>query len=365
MLISDVYLWLAYSRISVQNINKLLENYTPAALWESFSEEGRYSLDDKTFTALKRTHSADFIERTKQYLEVNHIEYVTRADPLYPEALAQKEVGPPPVLFYKGSLDIFREPCLAVVGTRHATRYGKYAVDKIVGELAESFTIVSGLATGIDGFAHTATLRAGGRTAAVLGSGLFNVSPASHIALFDEICEKGCVLSEYPPDTHATAYTFPQRNRIISGLCKGVLVIEAGERSGSLITANCALDQGRDVFAVPGDIDEQRSIGTNRLIKQGAVAVTCAADIYGYYGQTVPERANKAKQAPPTFDLMQRRVLDVLGGGEKSFDELVENCGMSIADLNTALSSLMIFGAIREKAKNIFCATDIGKEGAN
>ncbi|MDE7464030.1 MAG: DNA-processing protein DprA, partial [Clostridiales bacterium] len=285
MLLSDIYLWLAYSRVSTHKINKLLDEVPPSELWDSLSGDAKkYNLDERTFSALKRAHSTDYIESVKQYLSVNNIEYITRADPLFPEALVQREVDPPLVLFYKGNIGIARDPCIAVVGTRRASGYGKYATGRIVGELAKRFTIVSGLATGIDGYAHAAALEAGGKTIAVLGSGLFNASPSSNLKLFDEIAKNGLVLSEYTPDTHASVYTFPQRNRIISGLSKGVLVVEAAEKSGSLITANCALEQGRDVFAVPGDIDKIRSVGTNKLIKQGAIAVTCADDIYDFYG---------------------------------------------------------------------------------
>ncbi len=353
MLLGDLYLWLSYSHIPTSKLNKLLQKISPQELWDSFDSNGKYVLDEKTFNTLKRTRSVDYIERAKRYLEANNIEYVTRADPLFPEQLAQSEVNPPVVLYYKGNLDIAREPCLAVVGTRKASQYGKYAVTKIVGGLAQNFTIVSGLATGIDGFAHAAALEAGGNTIAVLGSGLFNASPVSNLKLFDEICNTGLAVSEYTPDTHASEYTFPQRNRIISGLSRGVLVAEAAERSGSLITADCALEQGRDVFAVPGDIDKIRSQGTNKLIKSGATAVTCAQDILDFYGMT-SDRRGRASRAVE-LDFYEKRIFDILSEGEKTFDALVESCEMSVAELNAALSTLVIGGLIREKSKNLYC----------
>lgn len=353
MLLSDLYLWLSYSHVSTSKLNKILKRFSPVELWESLSDEGRYALDEKTFNALKRTRSVEYIERAKQYLETNNIKYVTRADPIYPTPLAQSEVDPPPVLYYKGKLDIAREPCIAVVGTRRASQYGKYVTNKIVGELAGAFTVVSGLAAGIDGFAHAAALEAGGNTVAVLGSGLFNASPSSNLRLFDEICRKGLVMSEYTPDVHASEYTFPQRNRLISGLSKGVLVVEAAERSGSLITANCALEQGRDVFAVMGDIDKTRSIGTNKLIKNGAVPVTCAADILEYYSIA----SKKAEPKTVALDFSEQSVLDALADGEKSFDALADACGMTAAELNTALSALIIYGLVHEKAKNLYCVS--------
>ncbi|MCX4313237.1 MAG: DNA-processing protein DprA [Clostridia bacterium] len=355
MLVSDLYLWLSYSRVSTSRINRILEKIPITVLWESFAESddfNKYSLDEKTFTLLKRSRNVDFIERTKQYLADNHICYMTRVDPMFPPALSQREVDPPLVLYYKGRPEILREPCIAVVGTRRASQYGRYFVQREVSELARSFTVVSGLAAGIDGYAHSAALSVGGNTVAVLGSGLFNPSPVSNIPLFDEICKNGIVLSEYPPDVHATAYTFPQRNRIISGLCKGVLVVEAAEKSGSLITANCALEQGRDVFAVPGDVDKPRSVGTNRLIKQGAVPVTCAADITEYYGM----RSRKAeRQKAVALDFAEEQIMSLLEKSEMSFDMLVEKSGMTVPELNTALSSLMIYGLIHEKSKNLYC----------
>lgn len=353
MVLSDLYLWLSYTHLPTRKINKILERMSPLQLWEAFDDESKYFLDDKTFNLLKRTRNIEYIERAKFYLKENNISYVTRADPIYPVALEQKEVDPPPVLYYKGDLSILLEPCFAVVGTRRASQYGRYVTQKIVEELSSSFTIVSGMATGIDGYAHRAALNVGGKTVAVLGSGLFNASPASNLLLFDEICQKGLVLSEYTPDTHATEYTFPQRNRIISGLCRGVLVVEAAKKSGSLITSNFANEQGRDVFAVPGDVDKLRSYGTNDLIKHGATPVTCADDILEFYS------VNAKKSQPKTvaLDFSEQRVMEALSLGEKSFDALVEHCGMTVPELNTALSALLIYGLVREKAKNLYTVT--------
>lgn len=354
MLLSDVYLWLSYSRVSTGKLNKLLDTFTPNELWNAFDDEKKYGLDDKTFSALKRTHSIDYIERVKQYLEINNIEYITRADPLFPTALAQSEVNPPVALYYKGNIDIARRPCIAVVGTRRASQYGKYVTDRIVSELAGEFTVVSGLATGIDGYAHTAALENGGTTIAVLGSGLFNASPASNLKLFDRICRDGLVISEYMPDTHASEYTFPQRNRIISGLSRGVIVVEAAEKSGALITADRALEQGRDVFAVPGDIDKLRSVGTNKLIKSGAQAITCGNDVLDFYGIASNEKFTKKTVE---LDFGEQRVMELLSGGERSFDYLAENCNMSVAELNTALSALTLYGLVHQKSKNMYCVS--------
>ncbi len=353
MLLSDLYLWLSYSHIPTAKINRLLEEMTAEQLWDAVDGDSavKFSLGDKTLGLLRRTKNVEFIERAKQYLKLNNIEYVTRADPVFPERLLQDSVNPPVVLYYRGNIDIARKKCFAVVGTRHATQYGKYAVQKIVPELASKFTIVSGLATGIDGYAHRAALDVGGDTIAVLGSGLFNVTPTSNVGLFDEICKKGLVISEYTPDTHATVYTFPQRNRIISGLSDGTLVVEAAQKSGALLTANFALEQDRDVFAVPGDIDKPRSFGTNSLICQGATPVTSAKDIFDFYGM----KSDKPSQKTIALDFAQQRVFDILSDGEKSFDALVELCGLGVGELNSALSSLVSYGLVHETSNNVYC----------
>lgn len=353
MIFSDAYLWLSYSHVGTGKINRLLDRMPIERLWDSFDDEGKYALDEPTFGKLKRTRNADFIERAKNYLRLNGIEYVTRADPAYPELVDQREVDPPPVLYYKGDIGLARTDCIAVVGTRQATPYGRYAVDRIVTELAKSFTIVSGMATGIDGFAHEAALKAGGKTIAVLGSGLFEPSPASHLKLFDTISKHGLVLSEYTPEAHATPYTFPERNRIISGLSRGVLVVEAKAKSGSLITVKCALEQGRDVFAVPGDIDSPRSLGTNSLLRQGAAAVADADDIFGFYGI---KRKKIAQNAPVELDFNETAVLNIIEAGESTFDAIAMASGLNTPDLCAAVSSLVLKGLVRERAKNVYCS---------
>lgn len=354
MILSDAYLWLSYSHVRTDKINRLLDRMPIERLWGSFDAEGRYALDEPTFAKLKRTRNADFLERAKSYLRLNGIEYVTRADPAYPERLDQREVNPPPVLYYKGDIGLARTDCIAVVGTRQATPYGRYATDRIVTELAKGgLTVVSGMATGIDGFAHEAALKAGGKTIAVLGSGLFNPTPASHLRLFDEISKNGLVISEYTPDVHATVYTFPERNRIISGLSRGVLVVEAKAKSGSLITVKCALEQGRDVFAVPGDIDSPRSVGTNSLLRQGAAAAVDADDIFDFYGI---KRKKITENAPIELDFNETAVLNIIEAGESSFDEVATASGLAMPDLCAAVSSLVIKGLIREKAKNVYCS---------
>ncbi len=199
-------------------------------------------------------------------------------DPSYPQAL-KYTADPPAVLYCIGRLKP-DELCVAVVGSRKATWYGLDMSKKLSSELARhGVTIVSGMARGVDSKAHYGALEAGGRTIAVLGCGVDVVYPKENRSLMNEICKKGAVISEYIPGTEPIPFNFPARNRIISGLSEGVIIVEASEKSGSLITADYALEQGRDVFALPGNINSMNSSGTNRLIREGARIITCAGDI--------------------------------------------------------------------------------------
>ena len=209
-------------------------------------------------------------EELAQELSKKHIKWVCLTDPGYPLALKQIP-DPPPLLFYSGELQALHRPCISIVGSRKCTTYGSGVAHQLAGELAHlGFVIVSGLAAGIDTKAHRAALQSGGRTAAVLGSGIDHIYPAANRGLAKEmVYGGGTVVSEFPPGTPIRPYHFPYRNRIISGLSHATLVVEAVEKSGSLITARHCLDQGRELFAVPGPINKDTSKGANRLIARG------------------------------------------------------------------------------------------------
>lgn len=216
-------------------------------------------------------------------LEKRGISWVTLADPEYPELL--REIHDPPLTLYlKGSGRCWGEYPLAVVGTRRCSHYGRRAAEEIVGRLPSRVSVISGMAAGIDGVAHRAALKKGVPTVAVLGTGVDIVYPSVNRPLYRELLEEGTLVSEFPPGTGPQKHHFPQRNRIISGLSRGVLVVESSQKSGSLITASFALAQGRDVFAVPGSIFRQSCAGTNALIKEGAVPVTRGSDISDFWG---------------------------------------------------------------------------------
>ncbi len=218
-------------------------------------------------------------EQIKNDLFFQQIEFITIVDKNYPKSL-ENIFMPPLILFYQGNINLFNKKALAVVGSRYNSPYGEKVAKKFVCDLVRhDFNIISGLAYGIDSIAHKACIDNNGKTIAVLGSGLLHIYPKEHSELANVIAKEHLLISEYPPHVLPQKTHFPFRNRIVSGLANGVLVIEAKERSGTLITCDYALDQGKDIFVVPNNIFDQNSIGTNNLIKQGAKLVTNINDI--------------------------------------------------------------------------------------
>lgn len=221
---------------------------------------------------------------------------------------------PPALLFYKGNLDLLKRPMLGVVGTRRPTAYGKAACRFLTTGLARAgFVIVSGLAQGIDAEAHRAALEQGGGTIAVLGSGIEQIYPRQNRQLYHKIAENGLLLSEYAPSEPPRPGLFPERNRLISGLSLGVLIVEAAERSGSLITAECALEQGKEVFAVPGPIFSGVSAGPHNLIKEGAKLVSRLQDVFEEFRQYVAPVSDRGMSRVAALPAVEQRLLDLLG----------------------------------------------------
>lgn len=268
-------------------------------------------------------------------------------DPKYPERLREIE-SPPVVLYAWGELLEADLWAAAIVGTRRATPYGKAVAAELAAGLASSgVTVVSGLARGIDSIAHQSVLEAGGRTLAVLGSGLDQIYPPEHRNLAQSIARSGAVVSDYPLGTSPEGGNFPARNRIIAGLSLAVIVVEAGDSSGALITADFAAEQGRDVFAVPGRIYDRGSRGTNRLIASGAFPVTSVEDVLEVLNLDVIARTVPRKPALPE-DATERRVLKVLTSEPIHIDELRARCELPIAELTAALSMLELRGQARQ-----------------
>jgi DNA processing protein len=270
----------------------------------------------------------------------------------YPDAL-RFIPDSPVLLFCRGHLECLDLPAVAIIGSRTATEYGRRVSALLAAELAAlQITIVSGAAYGIDAAAHGGALKAGGGTVAVLGCGIDIAYPRSHAGMLREIAEHGLVMTEYPVGTPPDAFRFPARNRIISGLVKGVIVVEATCQSGSLITARLALDQGKEVFAVPGRIDSPQSAGTHRLIQQGAHLVHAAADVLEGLAWGNDHRCSVLQPAQPkktiTITPREQQLLDQLEAYPRDIDSIVRTTGLAMAELSTLLLQLELKGLIRQ-----------------
>lgn len=289
---------------------------------------------------------------------------ITRNDPRYPPALAECP-QPPAWLFAIGDLDLLDAPGFAIVGSRNPTPAGAAHARDFAAEMARAgFVIVSGLATGIDAAAHEGALAADGMTIAVCGTGLDRVYPARHRALARRIAEHGLLLSEFVPGTEPKPGNFPSRNRIIAGLGVGTLVVEATRTSGSLITARLTLEAGREVFALPGSVDNPLARGCHRLIREGAKLVESAADILEEIAPqlgTAPRRAATDKGRPPdepALDADYNRLLECLEGGPATIDELVANSGLTADAVSSMLLILELRGRVAATPGGAFQRTD-------
>lgn len=289
-------------------------------------------------------------------LTMQGISPVSIEDDSYPEML--RNISNPPFLLYcKGDIEVSRQVCLSLVGARAATFYGKNTARKLAQELGgKDIVVVSGMARGIDTEAHRGALDAGGKTIAVLGSGLNIIYPRENTRLFEQICSSGLVISEFPLDVQPEPGNFPMRNRIISGLSRGVIVVEAQRKSGALITADFALEQGRDVFAVPGPINSKNSEGTNNLIKQGAKLTSGIEDILEeYYDISEQEKEEKFFQEKLLLlDKNESLIIQCMGYEPLHFDELLVNTGLDIGEISTILLKLELEGILKSIPGNYY-----------
>ncbi len=274
------------------------------------------------------------------------IKVLTWLDDIYPRLL-REIYQPPPVLYIRGELLAEDETSVAVVGTRRITAYGRQVTEELASALARNqVTVVSGLARGTDAAAHQAALRAGGRTIAVLGSGVDRIYPPEHRRLADEISESGAVISDYPPGTPPESANFPPRNRIISGLSLATVVVEAGETSGALITATFAAEQGREVLAVPGLITAPSSKGTNRLINNGARPMLSPSDVLEAINLQQVNTQRQARRLLPT-DETEAHLLGVMGDSGMAVDEITFLSGLPIEKVSATLAVMELKGLIR------------------
>ncbi len=304
-----------------------------------------------------KKNEVKFADEQMQICHRQNIQIITFYDKQYPPQL--KEISDPPILlFSKGNFLPADYVSLGVVGTRLPSDYGRLATERFVRDLVQKgFTIVSGLARGVDTLAHQTCLKQGGRTIAILGSGLDVIYPSENKKLAQNVSEHGVLVTEMPCGSQPDAVNFPKRNRIISGCSLGVLIVEAGEKSGALITAISALEQNREVFAVPGTIFSTKSVGTNRLIKEGAKLVQSVDDILDeLVGKIRAFSLEKPgfKPAPKEISDKEKRILDILTEQPAHIDLISQQTGFSIAETLSLLLTLELKDLVKQLSGKMF-----------
>lgn len=344
--------WLGFNLvhgIGPTKLRRLLEYFGDAsAAWHAATGDLQAAgLDRRSLENLLTARASIDLDVVLQRVAKCGAQVLTWESPDYPRNLLNI-AAPPPVLFVQGSLRPEDEWAVGMVGTRRATAYGRDVARTMAAGLASSgVTVVSGLARGIDAVAHRAALEAGGRTIAVLGCGVDQVYPPEHRELAQAIRRAGALVSDYPLGTPPDAVNFPPRNRIISGLSKGVLLVEADEDSGALITCDYAAEQGRDVFAVPGNINQRSSHGPNKLIQQGAKMVLNVADVLEELNLALVSERQEARVALPA-DATEQKVLHHLAVGPTHIDDLCQQLGLPVAQLSGTLAMMELKGLVRQ-----------------
>jgi DNA processing protein len=363
----DLRYWIGFNMvkgIGPARVRRLLDHFGDLALaWHASPEALRTAgLDRRSVEALAAARGGIDLDQVLRRLEQAGVTVLTWESPDYPVNL-RNIAQPPPVLYVRGQLTPADEWAVALVGTRQASAYGREVTRELATALAASgVTVVSGLARGIDIVGHRAALEAGGRTVAVLGSGLDQIYPAEHQPTATAIAKAGAVVSDYPLGTPPDAANFPPRNRLISGLAKGVVVVEADERSGALITATFAAEQGREVFAVPGSIRAPTCRGPNKLIQQGAKVVLSATDILEELNLVMVTEHQQVRAALPA-DETETRVLACLAGEPVHVDELGAQLNLPIAQVSSALALMELKGLVRQVGGMNYVAAKEGRLG--
>jgi DNA processing protein len=345
--------WLGFHlipNIGAARIARLIEVFgNLRTAWEAdlaaFLDAG---INEKAANALVTRRDAINLEREWEKVISAGVHVLTLTDEHYPRMLREIP-SPPPVIYIKGEIRDEDETSIGVVGTRRVTRYGKEMTRRLSSGLANAgVAIVSGLARGVDGIAHAEAVEAGGRTLAVLGSGVDQLYPPEHRKLSERIIEQGALVSEFPIGTRPEARNFPIRNRLISGLSLGVLVVEAPRKSGALITSSFAADQGRTVFAVPGSALSSASEGTHQLLRDGAALAADVDDILGELNLQRRHAAMETRRLLPDASGDERVVLQTLEGDPKHIDDIAIDTGINISQLSALLLQMQLKGLVRE-----------------
>lgn len=350
---NDIKYWVGFNNIPGIGRVRLgqLESHFGSleSAWKAaIGEMKRAGLDSQALRSIEQWRGKIDLDAEMEKLERCHVKVLTCKDDEYPRRL--KEIYDyPPVLYFKGSILVEDEWCLAVVGTRRATIYGKQVTQEMVADLVHNkITIVSGLAKGVDTVAHRTALQNGGRTLAVMASGLDTVYPAENANLARDIVEHGALISEYPLGARPRAENFPRRNRILSGLSMGVLVTEADENSGAMITARDALEQNREVFAVPGSILSPASRGTNHIIQAGeAKLVNKYTDILEELNLTAVARQIEMSELLPETET-ESLLINQLSTEPSHIDEVCQKSGLPAATVSSTLAMMELKGLVKQ-----------------
>ena len=344
--------WVAFNLvrgIGAVRLQGLIDHFGDAAsAWHGEPDQLRSAgLSSKVVDRVVEMRGSLDLEALWKRIVAQGIQIITWQDEGYPHRL--KEIDqPPPVLYARGELLPEDDFAVAIVGTRRISPYGRQVTEELAAYLAgNGITVISGLARGVDAAAHTAALRAGGRTLAVLGCGVDRIYPPENRSLAEQMIEHGAILSDYPVGTAPEATNFPPRNRIISGLSLAVVVIEAGETSGALITAEFAAEQGREVFAVPGSILAPQSKGTNKLIQTGALPLLTPQDLLQALNLTRVGAQKSARQVLPA-DEVEKQLLMALGNEPLHVDELQSQTGLPVEKVSAALVMMELKGMVRQ-----------------
>ncbi|PVY94626.1 DNA processing protein [Ezakiella coagulans] len=345
----DAYIFLNSINLSNKKIIAIKESLENISEIFEMTKNDFMSLEilkEKDIDYILENKNYDKLEWTKEYYRNLGVHVMTIEDEDYPYSLKNIEDAPQ-ILYIKGELKPEDHIALAVVGSRRLSDYGKEATKFIASEISKlGITVVSGMADGADSIAHRAALKENNRTIAVMGTGIDVIYPQKNKVLYGEISEKGAVITEFPAKMKGAPYNFPRRNRIISGLSLGVVVVEAKEKSGTLITASFAAEQGRDVFAIPGNINSIYSKGTNKLIQDGAKLVMGVEDIVSEIRELRELAEPKKEKKSTNFTDVQNLIINELQNGEANVDKLIARTGLDVTTLQVTLAELELMDFI-------------------
>jgi DNA processing protein len=348
----DRLYWIGFSfvkGIGAVRFRFLLDSFGDArTAWNASADELRAKgLGSGLVENLVNLRESLALDKIWENILASGINVLTWDDQGYPDRLREVNQSPP-VLYVRGEIKPEDNWAVAIVGTRRITAYGRQVTERTAIELAHAgVTVVSGLARGIDGVAHKSALDAGGRTLAVLGCGVDRIYPPEHRTLFERIIQNGAVISDYPPGTPPEASNFPPRNRIISGIAMATVVVEAGKRSGALITADFAAEQGRDVFAVPGNVLSPQSRGTNRLIQEGARILLNPREILEVLDLTRITEQSEARTVLPA-NATEAQLFDILSHEPKHVDDIHNQTNLTIDQVTSTLAIMELKGMVRQ-----------------